>query len=67
MVDLKDASLRDWLAGQALAGLLAGPQGNQFTPKGIGPIEPKTRAMEAAQRAYEFADAMMKEREKKKK
>ena len=43
-------SLRDWFAGQALAGLMAHPTA-EFTAKGGAAI------------AYEFADAMLRARE----
>jgi hypothetical protein len=53
--------LRDWLAGQALVGLLAaikvGPPLNPDMT--LKQMEPYTR------RAYEFAEAMLKERERK--
>ena len=47
-------SLRDWLAGQALAGILAFPgpvDGNRDKAKGL-----------AAKAAYAYADAMIAER-----
>lgn len=60
-MDTKNLELRDWLAGQALMGLLCAvktgaPIGPDLTPKHL---EPYTR------RAYEFADAMLRERERK--
>lgn len=47
-MDKKDIELRDWFAGQALAGLVGG----WSTING------------AAETAYEVADAMMEERER---
>ena len=52
-------SLRDWFAGQALAGILpardASPKGSAFT---------ETEAEWIAQKAYEQADAMLEARKK---
>ena len=45
---LRNATLRDWFAGQAMASLLAGYQGES--------------ASQLAARAYVYADAMMRER-----
>jgi hypothetical protein len=47
-------SMRDWFAGQALAGLLGGPQGG-----GAPNIE------RIVMSAYAIADAMLAERERK--
>jgi len=55
----EDVNLRDWFAGQALAGLLAygrldiTEKDNDLTPCGL-----------FADRCYKMADAMMKERSK---
>ncbi len=48
-----EQSLRDWFAGMALQGLLAGPGGDDYEnePEGF-----------AAMSAYAYADAMMKAR-----
>jgi hypothetical protein len=46
----RDMSLRDWFAGQALMGLIA--HGTRWTREGM------------AIDAYEYADAMLKKREK---
>lgn len=48
----KDMSLRDWFAGQALAGILADPEV-------VGELKP------SAEFAYKMADAMLAEREAK--
>jgi hypothetical protein len=47
-------SLRDWFAGQALAGLLAGPS----APKKSKAETPAQYATRVAEEAYLFADAM---------
>ena len=47
-------SLRDWFAGQALAGIM-GPNYDWFT----GGTETGSRAHEAAHFAYSLADAML--------
>jgi hypothetical protein len=51
-------SLRDWFAGQALAGIM-GPNYDWFTS---GPSETGSRAHEAAHFAYSLADAMLEAR-----
>ena len=43
-------SLRDWFAGQAIAGFAANPKNREWTAK------------ECANDAYEYADAMLKAR-----
>jgi hypothetical protein len=55
-------SLRDWFAGQALAGMLAGPDMKNNLLLG----NPDGRELEAwmAEQSYEYADAMLKAREK---
>ncbi len=50
-------TLRDWFAGQALAGMLAA------SPSETG-LQARSNALKAAVWAYEFADAMIEEREK---
>ena len=61
MIDPKTMDLRDWFAGQALVGLLAaikvGPPLNPDMT--LKQMEPYTK------RAYEFAEAMLKERDRK--
>jgi hypothetical protein len=47
--------LRDWFAGQALKGLLAGPN----VPKKSKAEAPAQYAARVAEEAYLFADAMM--------
>ena len=61
MLDPKTLDLRDWFAGQALIGLLASVKvGPPINPDmTLKQLEPYTR------RAYDFADAMLKERERK--
>jgi hypothetical protein len=57
MADMKDMELRDWFAGQALAGILANAQ---FPPQGSG--EPFDQfAGRATDTAYRIAEAMMKQ------
>ena len=46
-------SLRDWFAGQALVGLLSGPDNDWTNPHEV-----------FANEAYKLADVMMKERKK---
>lgn len=50
-------SLRDWFAGQALAGLLADPTTDTHVP-------PALAQSAFADAAYRFADAMLAERQK---
>jgi hypothetical protein len=51
----QDMDLRDWFAGQALKGLLAGPN----APKKSKSEAPAQYAARVAEEAYLFADAMM--------
>jgi hypothetical protein len=46
---------RDWFTGQALAGLLAGPN----APKKSAAESPQQYAVRVAEEAYLFADAML--------
>ena len=52
---MKDMSLRDWFAGQALAGILAG---SHKIERGMFEVEYATEA------CYTYADALMKARNK---
>jgi hypothetical protein len=57
MADMKDLELRDWFAGQALAGILANAH---FPPQGSG--EPFDQfAARVTDSAYRIAEAMMKQ------
>jgi hypothetical protein len=58
----EDATLRDYLAGQALIGLLGPPNERRdwFNKNELG----TTWAQEAVNAAYKFADAMLAERAK---
>lgn len=47
-------SLRDWFAGQAMAGML-----------GVGPVEREPTVTEWAELAYEMADALLTEKAKR--
>jgi hypothetical protein len=47
--------VRDWFAGQALAGLLAGPN----APKKSRTESPQQYAFRVAEEAYLFADALL--------
>jgi hypothetical protein len=60
MVDVIGIELRDWFAGQALKGILSS------SPEGIplSPLVTEQQLREIAKRAYELADAMMREHEK---
>jgi hypothetical protein len=55
-----NVDLRDWFAGRALAGLLAGPS----APKKSKAEYPEQCAARVAEEAYAFADAMMQARAK---
>ena len=57
MADMKDLELRDWFAGQALAGILSNVQ---YPPQGSG--EPFDQfAARVTDSAYRLAEAMMKQ------
>lgn len=60
MVPEQEKKLRDWLAAQALNGLLAGPN----LPKKSGAESPEQYAVRVAEEAYLFADAMLREKDK---
>lgn len=60
-------SLRDWFASQALAGLTAGAAGNDDSMAGLFGVAEKhgvSPHAHVAGAAYEFADAMLTERER---
>jgi hypothetical protein len=59
MLDIKDLTLADWFAGQALAGMMSLEKFG-----GDVAIGQPVQAEIAARRAYEIADAMMQERRK---
>jgi hypothetical protein len=57
MADMKDMELRDWFAGQALAGILANAH---YPPQGSG--EPFDQfAARVTDTAYRIAEAMVKQ------
>jgi hypothetical protein len=56
----QEMDLRDWFAGHALQGLLAGPN----VPKKSGTESPDQYALRVAEESYLFADAMMREQKK---
>jgi hypothetical protein len=60
MPEEQEMDLRDWFAGHALQGLLAGPN----APKKSGAESPEQYAMRVAEEAYLFAEAMMREQAK---
>jgi hypothetical protein len=55
MAEQQGLDLRDWFAGQALEGLLAGPN----APKKSGAESAEQYANRVAEEAYLFADAML--------
>jgi hypothetical protein len=55
MADEQATNLRDWFAGQALQGLLAGPN----APKKSRAESPDQYAARVAEEAYLFAEAMI--------
>jgi hypothetical protein len=55
MTEQQGMELRDWFAGQALNGLLAGPN----APKKSGAESPQQYAVRVAEEAYLFADALL--------
>jgi hypothetical protein len=59
VADEKDLELLDWFAGQALQGLLAGPN----APKKSGAESPQQYAVRLAEEAYVFAGAMLRARD----
>lgn len=61
MAEEQEMDLRDWFAGHALEGLLAGPN----APKKSGSESPDQYAVRVAEEAYLFADAMMREQAKR--
>ncbi|HEY7309127.1 MAG TPA: hypothetical protein VH643_07120 [Gemmataceae bacterium] len=61
MSEEQEMDLRDWFAGHALEGLLAGPN----APKKSGSESPDQYAVRVAEEAYLFADAMMREQAKR--
>ena len=60
MAPEQELKLRDWLAAQALNGLLGGPN----APKKSGAESPEQYAVRVAEEAYLFADAMLREKDK---
>ena len=60
MTDVKDMDLRDWFAGQALAALII-----QSTSLSLGSDPLRKKGSLFAERAYEFADAMLDEKRKR--
>jgi hypothetical protein len=58
MAEAQGLDLRDWFAGQALKGLLAGVN----VPKKSGSESPEAYALRVAAEAYLFAEAMLRER-----
>jgi hypothetical protein len=62
MPEPEKLELRDWFAGQALAGLLAGPS----APKKSKAESAEQYAARVAEEAYLFADALLLEKVKEK-
>jgi hypothetical protein len=60
METVKDLELRDWFAGQALAALII-----QSTSLSLGSDPTRKKGSLFAERAYEFADAMLEEKRKR--
>ncbi len=60
METVKDMDLRDWFAGQALAALII-----QSTSLSLGSDPLRKKGSLFAERAFEFADAMMEEKKKR--
>jgi hypothetical protein len=60
MHDMKDLELRDYFAGQALAALII-----QSTSLSLGSDPLRKKGNLFAERAYEFAEAMIEERKKR--
>jgi hypothetical protein len=60
MADVKDMDLRDYFAGQALAALII-----QSTSLSLGSDPLRKKGNLFAERAYEFAEAMMEEKKKR--
>jgi hypothetical protein len=60
MEGTKDLSLRDWFAGQALTALII-----QSTSLSLGGDPVRKKGSLFAERAYEFADAMLDEKRKR--
>jgi hypothetical protein len=59
MEPVKDMELRDWFAGQALAAIII-----QSASLSLGSEPLRKKGSLFAERAYEFADAMLEERRK---
>ena len=56
-------TLRDWFAGQALAGILSGPHAEELAK--VMEQDDTARSPVVAILSYKFADAMLAEREKR--